>query len=146
MPAKFIEFVSPDDGLTYPLSIEDLRAANKLLERLSMDVDGAIAAVQCAAEIRPRVFNQTESPPSDAVRDWNERVPVGSPVRFWPFGRDLLPQVSRTASAAFDLVGMAGVLVEDYECAISLADVEGDTDSCADLNPGLPVSFRIINT
>lgn len=124
MPAKFIDFVSPDDGLTYPLSIEDLRIANRLLERLSMDVEGAIAAIQCAAEIRPRVFNQTESPPSDAVIDWNERVPVGSSVRFWPLGRRYESRITKTASVAFDLVGMAGVLVEDYECAISLADVE----------------------
>lgn len=124
MPAKFIDFVSPDDGLTYPLSIEDLRIANRLLERLSMDVEGAIAAIQCAAEIRPRVFNQAEGPPSVAVMEWNERIPVGTPVRFWPLGRSQPPRRSRTASAAFDLVGMAAVLVEGYECAISLADVE----------------------
>jgi hypothetical protein len=117
-PQLFIEWES------LPLNLEDLRAANALLERLGLDEEAAIAAVRCAAFIRPRMFATAPETPSKAVRQFNQKYPPGTPITCWPNGRDEEPVKTLTASVAFDLCGLAAVLVQHEDATtVPLADV-----------------------
>lgn len=119
-----IDFVSEVSGQRVSLLPEDIRLANQLLERMSLEVEMAYSAIECAAALRPRVFGPTPPNPSAAVAAWNAATPVGSAVRFFPEGRPAPARHSRTASVAFDMGGFAAVLVEEHDCAVSLADAE----------------------
>jgi hypothetical protein len=68
----------------------------------------------------PRVIEQAE-----LATAWNDKHPVGTPVRFWPGGRIGPGRPSVTRSRAWTLGdGTAVVSVEDYAGGIALSHVE----------------------
>ncbi|MEU4331461.1 hypothetical protein [Nonomuraea dietziae] len=64
------------------------------------------------------------------LNDWNTRVPVGTPVRYWTGYREGEGRISRTRSTARLLGGHTSVVwLDDVAGCISLTHVEPvDTD------------------
>ena len=62
-------------GLLLNLGLQDINAANTLLELLSFEVADAIEAVRCTAWLRPRIFSSTKTPPPLACNAWNRKYP-----------------------------------------------------------------------
>ena len=112
-------------GLLLNLGIQDIQAANTLLELLSFEVTDAIEAVRCTAWLRPRIFSSTPTPPSKAVKAWNAKYPPGSQIRVWQLGRNRPCVVTRTATIAFETGGIAVVVVQDGKIGgAALADCD----------------------
>lgn len=56
---------------------------------------------------------------------WNERHPVGTPVRAWPGSRDDSPMITRTRSIAWTLGhGVSVVSVAGHAGGIALTHIE----------------------
>lgn len=66
---------------------------------------------------------QAERATADA-KAFDAATPVGTPVFFWPWGRDGAGRPSRTRGAAWVLCGTPVVSVEDYSGGIALTHVQ----------------------
>lgn len=112
-------------GLLLNLGLQDIKAANTLLELLNLDVTDAIEAVRCTAWLRPRIFSRSLTPISKACRIFNRKFPPGSEVRVWYLGRNRPCVVTRTATIAFDMGGIPSVVLQDGEIgAAALSDID----------------------
>ena len=107
------------------LGLQDINAANALLELLSFDVTDAIEAVRCTAWLRPRIFSSSPTPPSKACDAWNRRYPPGTEIRAWKMGRNRPCVVTRTATVAFETGGIAVVVLQDSSIGgVALSDCD----------------------
>lgn len=112
-------------GLLLNLGLQDINAANALLELFSFDVTDAIEAVRCTAWLRPRMFSSSPTTPSRACEAWNRRYPPGTEVRVWKLGRNRPCVVTRTATIAFETGGIAVVVVQNGKIGgAALQDVD----------------------
>lgn len=57
------------------------------------------------------------------AEDFNRRVPIGSPVLYWPWTVDGPGRLSCTRSLAWDVGGVPCVMVENYAGGIALTHV-----------------------
>ena len=101
------------NGVLLNLTLEDIQAANSLLERLDLSVADAIEAIRCAAWIRPRLFSRSPTPPSKACTAWNRKYPPGTEIRVWALGRNKPCVLTKTATVAFETGGIPVVIVQD---------------------------------
>lgn len=112
-------------GLILNLTLQDLQAANHLLELVNLDSTDAIEAIRCAAFMRPRIFTSSATAPSNVVKAWNRKFPPGTEIRFWQHGRNNPCVMTRTATQAFSLGGVPIVVVQDRLIGgVALADCD----------------------
>lgn len=100
----------------------DLQLANVFLCRFKK-LESACNALRAAHALR-LVIGDGRASSADETRQWNLAFAVGQQVQFWPDGRNGETYISKTSSPAFDTPIGPCILVEDYEVAVSLFNVQ----------------------
>lgn len=72
--------------------------------------------------LRPGV-RLPDVPVSAEVAQWNEHVPIGTPVLFWPGAREGQGRETRTRTKAWNMSGQPVVMVHGYAGGIALTHV-----------------------
>lgn len=100
------------NGTLHAFSMSDVQRAHSLIEHLGRDIRGALEAVRCAAYLYPAIFSCSQVSPLKAVTEWNSKYPPGTEIRCWPAGRTQPCEMTKTFTRAFEIGGLALVVVQ----------------------------------